>query len=314
MTFRKLISHSIKSSFILWLKVMKIMIPISVITKLLVMFGLIKYLGIGLSPIMMLVGLPGLLGIVWAVTLMTNLWSGALMFLSISSLLHLTTGDITILGTLMLLAHGLPLELKMVSKCGISGIFSGVLRISSALLLAHLMHITFQYFHILNEPAKILLNETVENNWFLEQIKSYAIVFIMISSLVLFLDILKHYRLIQHLGKILAPYLGIMGLSREAASVTLVGTLLGLIYGGALLLREVESGEVSFNDKVISITSLNLFHSLIEDTIIIVLMGGAVLWLIIPRFILTIIVMRIILLMMSLNRKFTLKLITNSNI
>ena len=311
MAIQKLLSSSLQSSFKLWLKIIKIMIPISIAVKILIVFGVIDYFGKALSPIMMLVGLPGLLGIVWAVTVATNLWSGALIFISISSLVTLTTAQVTILGTLMLLAHSLPLELKMVSKCGISAIFSFCLRIISALFLAYLLHYIFQHFHILNTPANLLLHETAQSNWLVDQVKSYLTVFTMIACLVLFMDILKHYGLIQYLGTIFAPYLVIMGLSKKAAPVTLVGMTLGLIYGGALLLKEVEAGEINAHDKTISITSMNLFHSIIEDTIIIVLMGGAVFWLILPRLVWTVVVIRVVILFIGINKELTYKIIRN---
>ncbi len=49
-----------------WLILLKIMIPISIIVKILVEFGLIKTIADLLSPIMGFVGLPGEFGLVWA--------------------------------------------------------------------------------------------------------------------------------------------------------------------------------------------------------------------------------------------------------
>ena len=114
-------------------------------------------------------------------------------------------------------------------------------------------------------------------------------------------DVLKRYHLIDSLGVVLSPYLSLLGLSRKAAPVTLVGMTLGLVWW-ALLLEEIKSGELSDKDHIFSITSMNLFHSIIEDTVIIVFMGGALSWLLIPRLLWTLLVMRIIIIVNKLNQ------------
>ena len=56
-----------KTSLIL----IKIVIPISIITKLMNDCGIITYIGLGLGPVMKCVGLPGSMGLVWATAMIT---------------------------------------------------------------------------------------------------------------------------------------------------------------------------------------------------------------------------------------------------
>ena len=78
--FKELLNDTIKSAIGLY----KIMIPISIAVKLLQYFGLITYLGAALAPIMQLVGLPGTCGIVWATTMVTNIYGGMMAFYSLA--------------------------------------------------------------------------------------------------------------------------------------------------------------------------------------------------------------------------------------
>ena len=59
--FRVLVRETLKTSWVLF----RIMIPVSIIVKMLQELDLIKYIGIALYPLMKYVGLPGEMGFVW---------------------------------------------------------------------------------------------------------------------------------------------------------------------------------------------------------------------------------------------------------
>jgi len=65
-----------------------------------------------------------------------------------------------------------------------------------------------------------------------------------------------------------------LGIGREAETLTLVGLTLGLSYGGALLIEEAEAGHVAPRDVLYAISLLGLSHSLIEDTLLMLLTGA----------------------------------------
>jgi spore maturation protein SpmB len=204
-----LIRKSLIGSFQLWIKLMFMIVPINLAVKICEEMGLISVLGDFLKPVMIMVGLPGIIGLVWAVTLMTNLWAGALLFVSLAAVEPLTTAQVTVLGIMMLIAHGLPLELRMVQKCGVSLMFSLVLRVASALGLAYLFNLTFVSLDILQTPAKILLDVASGDsqswaNWLVGQLESYGLVLAMLMVLVLFLDYLKYHGLVYRLGQMFA--------------------------------------------------------------------------------------------------------------
>jgi len=63
---------------------LKIMIPISIIVKILAEFGLIEIIGNSLAPVMNTIGLPGDFGLVWATAMLTNIYGGLVVFFNLS--------------------------------------------------------------------------------------------------------------------------------------------------------------------------------------------------------------------------------------
>ncbi|GAM61358.1 putative membrane protein [Vibrio ishigakensis] len=204
----------------IWLSVIRLMIPIAISVKILEEFGAIEFLGSLLEPLMISIGLPGVLGLVWAVALITNLWTAALVFVTISSGMEITSAEVTILGIMMLFAHGLPLEIRMAQKCGVGAVFSIILRVGSAIITAYLFNWIFTSNSILQDQATIYIstNNLIEStyfDWVINQLQSYIIVFIMLFVLTIVLDLLKHFGLVHKLGEILSPYFKLMGLSKS---------------------------------------------------------------------------------------------------
>ena len=112
--------------------------------------------------------------------------------------------------------------------------------------------------------------------WVVAQLKSLLIILAIIALL---LSVLKALRLVgfdRLLETLLSPFLRLMGIGREATTLTVIGMTLGLAIGGGLLIREAEQGHVSRRDIFASLTMLALCHSLIEDTLLMVLLGAHV--------------------------------------
>jgi len=62
------------------LPLFRIIVPIAIGVRLLEMTGAIALLGQLLAPVMTVVGLPGSMGLVWATTLVTNIYGGMVVF------------------------------------------------------------------------------------------------------------------------------------------------------------------------------------------------------------------------------------------
>lgn len=255
----------------------KVMIPVLIVIKIVEDLGGIVLLSELLGPPMQTVGLPDSMGLVWATTLLTNIYAGLIVLITIDD--TLTVAQASVLGSMMLLAHSLPIEATIAKKAGVSLWVTLTLRIGGSLLLAWLLHLTYQLTDSLNQPAKMLWSPevSVESgylDWAMNQLQNLVMVFFVISILLFTLKILKILGIEKLMAIILKPFLRLLGISQEATNITIIGATLGLSFGGGLLIHEAQKGHVAARDVFTSIMLLNLLHSLIEDTLLILLMGA----------------------------------------
>lgn len=255
----------------------KIMIPIIIVIKVVEDLGGIVLLSEWLSPIMEFVGLPKELGLVWATTILTNIYAGLIVFINLD--MPLTVAQVSILGSMMLLAHSLPIEAAIAKKAGVNLLATLVIRIGGSLLLAWLLHISYQFGDVLNQPAVVLWqpetsSDTSYLDWAMDQIKNFGVIFVVISALLFLLKVLKLLGIEKLMAVMLRPFLRVLGISKEATNLTIIGITLGLSFGGGLLISEAKRGHIAARDVFTAIMLLNLLHSLIEDTLLILLIGA----------------------------------------
>lgn len=276
----------------------KIMIPTLIVVKALEEVGALVYLSWLLSPLMSLVGLPESMGIVWTATIMTNLYAGMLIFFDLAQSETLSVAQVTVLCTIMLIAHSLPIEARIAQRAGIKLAITLLVRIGGALLFGFALHQIYSTGGFLQEANTIVWEPVVIDTslqaWVLAQLKSLLIILAIIALL---LSILKTLRLVgfdRLLETLLSPFLRLMGIGREATTLTVIGMTLGLSIGGGLLIREAEQGHVSRRDIFASLTMLALCHSLIEDTLLMMLLGAHASGIILGRLLFTLLTLALI--------------------
>ncbi len=292
--FKDTFKEGCKTSFTLF----KIMIPISIIVKILAYFGLIETIGKALSPVMGIIGLPGEFGLVWATTLVTNIYGGLIVFFNLSLTNTYTVAQVTILSALMLLAHTLPIEARIAQKAGVRLWFTLTFRILCAIILAGIFNLFFSHFNILKSENSIIWQPTNPKptiyEWIFSEMRNYVMIFLIILGLVMLMRLLKNTGILEKMNNFFEPILRIFGMSKNAAPITIIGTTLGLAYGGGLIIKEAKSKVLSKKDVFLSVSLMNLSHSLIEDTLIMLSIGASILGVLFGRIIFSIIVMIIL--------------------
>jgi len=180
---------------------------------------------------------------------------------------------------MMLLAHGLPIEVRIAQKAGVRVLFTILLRIGGALLLGFLLLKLYSTGNFLTEnnnalwkPQAVMDDSLL--SWGINQIKVLFQVLGVISVLVIFLKLLKLSGLEKILQIVLKPFLVLLGLSEKTVSISIIGLTLGLTYGGGLLINEAKKGSITKLDILGSLSLVALCHSLIEDTLLIMLLGA----------------------------------------
>ncbi|WP_319467433.1 hypothetical protein [uncultured Pseudodesulfovibrio sp.] len=270
----------LRDSFTASVEMFKVMIPVIIIVKLLQEFGLISYLAWPLKPLMGLVGLPAEMGLVWATAIVNNIYAGLIVFASIAGDFPLTQAQATILACLMLVAHGLPLENSIARKAGARFMFQSFSRLAGAFTLGWLLNIIYSTTNTLQAPAMILFKIDPQaankplTTWALDQAMNLLSIFVIILALIIMMRILQAIRVIDLMNAVLRPILKLIGIGPKASAITVIGLTMGLSYGGGLIINESKSGNVSKEDIFYSLTLMGLCHSLIEDTLLLALIGG----------------------------------------
>lgn len=270
------------------------MVPIIIGIKILEELGFIVILSNALEPIMELVGLPGAMGLVWATTMMTSLYGGLVVFASLIVDTPMTLAQVTVVSCMMLMAHSLPIELRVAQKVGVRIGFSLLLRFLMAILFAVILNVIYTEANWLQQPVTLLWTPEAANPslliWAMDQLINLVLIFVIVVALVLVLDILQHLKIIDLVTFLIRPILKVLGIGKEAETITLVGLTLGLSYGGALMIKEVEKGHVTPKEVLFSVSLLGLCHSLIEDTLLMMLISADISGILIGRLLFSIVI------------------------
>lgn len=271
---RGIVTETLAISFDLF----KIMVPILLLVKALELLGATTYLAALISPVMSTLGLPPEMGIVWAGTMLSNIYTGMVLFVSEPSSSLLSVQQITLLGLLMLIAHSMPVELRVAQKIGVSIVVSFIVRVITAYSAAWVYFKGMQYFSPDPRTANILWKPVIEHQtlpaWLISQAGMLVQIVIIIAALVILLRVIRVLKLDRLIHFVLRPILPFLGLTEKAVNVVLVGVTLGLSYGGGMLIQESRQGALGARELFFSVCLLLLCHGLIEDTLLILLLGA----------------------------------------
>jgi len=267
-------------SVIVSIELYKIIIPVTIIVKVLQEVGAIKYIAAALSPVMQVVGLPGSMGFVWATTMLTNLYAGMVAFTMLAPGLHLTAAQVTVLTSMMLIAHSLPVEVGITKKSGVRIRVIGTVRLLCAFLYGWLLNNVYLLLNWNQHPNTVAWVPKVKSSsllsWGLGEIKKLIIIFFIIVGLHLLLEIFNKTGITDVIIRALRPVLHFLKISEKAMTMVLVGMVMGLAYGGGLIIKEAKLGNIDRKDIFSALVLLSLCHSLIEDTLLMVVLGGQV--------------------------------------
>lgn len=256
----------------------RIMAPIGIAAKAMTDLGLTVWLSRGLEPAMGLAGLPGSMGLVWGTAMLTSLYGGIAVFVTLAPSEPLTVAQVTVLGAMMLTAHALPVELRIAQKAGARLRLLLPLRVACALALGTALNAAYRLGGFLQEPHALLWRPPPQAaswaDWAAGQARTLAILFVVILALMALLRGLDRSGAAAALSRALAPPLRALGMGAAVAPVTLVGLTLGLSYGGGLIVREARTGRIDPRDIGMSLILMSLCHSLIEDTMLLMLLGA----------------------------------------
>lgn len=273
----------LRRSWRMFITVTKVMLPVMIVVQIAQYFGLVDLVGRFIAPAMALLNLPPEAGIIWATTLVTSIYGGIATLSGLAATMDITAGQVSALGAMMLLAHAIPVEQAIVRRAGASFWLTALLRVGTAIVYGGAVSWACHFTGILSNPMSFewMHGSTAAAapahpifEWIQSTAFSLMLTFGIITVLVTALDALERLGITKRITAAMTPLLRASGLDARVAPVTTVGVLLGLTYGGALIIEEATTQNFSPRTRLLALSWLSLSHSLIEDTLLIVALGA----------------------------------------
>ena len=266
------------------------MVPALVAIKVLEMAGAVKGVALVLDPLMKTMGLPGEAGLVWATCLVANIYAALLVFFTQIDHSSFSVMQTSILAGLMLIGHAFLVEGAIARKVGLPWGLTFLYRFGGAIVFGVLVNFICTRFGLLQQTANLDFvpqsSQTPSlSGWALEQLYGLVLLYLILFFLVALITVMKKTGLNDFLERLLAPLLLRVGIGEHATYMTLIGIILGMAYGGGLLLIESKKETLTKKDIFLSISLISICHGLIEDTLVVMLIGPSLIVVLIFRMI-----------------------------
>lgn len=264
-----------------WL--LRIMLPISFAVCLLQYYGVIAWFAQWLGPLFCHIGLPG----ASAIAFLTGATATTYAALAVMTTMELTMREATIISIMVLICHALPLECTVNKKVGSKPIQMAVLRIFGALIAAFYLHLLLpempEPFSAMPQPAGDSSLTMVLLYWLVSSLKLVVTIFLIIYLLMVVQRLMEHYGLMQKFTRPLMPLMTFFGLPRNAVYLWIVGNVLGISYGSAVMLQLEDEGKISREEANEVNYHLIMNHSMLEDTLVFATAGISAMWILTTR-------------------------------
>lgn len=269
--------------------IFKITAIVSFIMFLLKYTGILTWIAAAVSPVFRIFGLPGDASLAYVSAYFINIYSG----IAVISTLDMTVRQITILGTMNLAAHAMVAETAIQKKTGTPVIHMVIVRTLSSITLGIVMNLVLP-----GRPAftadTIALSEVPFLNiqgefWpmFLIWLKGLARLTVWMTTLILLLNIIQRalyeYDIMNKISRFFSPLLTVFGLPKETTFLWIVANVIGLLYGSAAIMDEMERGKISDRSILLLNTHIGVSHSNLEDLMLFSAIGGVWYWMLLFR-------------------------------
>jgi hypothetical protein len=254
-----------------WL--LKITAGVSFAIMFLKYFKVLPVISEMLAPLFNFIGLPGEAALSFVTGYFVNVYAAISVMVS----LDLDMRALTILGTMVLSCHNMITETAVQKKTGSSAVRIVITRTLSAFILAFFLNRFL--------PGKMVVatgTAGVEDMEFWVLFKDWLIsttgvivkMTVLIYTLAIVQKILAEFGVIRWVSRFLRPFLAVFGLPSRTSFLWIVANTLGLAYGAAVMMEEVESGNVSGRDVDLLNVHISVSHSNFEDLFLVSALGA----------------------------------------
>ncbi len=283
--YKEAVLPSLKKSGHTSIWLLKIILPISLVVRFLDYYGILAYIADFLNPAFLYLGLPGSTAIIFITSIFLPLYAPLAIITSMS----LTLRELTILALMCQISHNLPVECAIQAKTGTSFWSMVTLRIFMSIMVAVILNLILP--QDMGMPIFAQTNAAAMNSigdvlilWLKSSLQIALLILVIVTTLNIVYKVLDEYHLIEKLTKIIAPVLKFFGLPTNTGFLWLIGYIVGLSYGGALMMEQMNEGKVTKSDAGLLNYHLAISHSIIEDNLLFVALGVSIWWILGVRF------------------------------
>jgi len=272
----------------------KIIIPVSFLTALLEYSGLLYQLNSVLGPVMKVLNLPPMAALPLVVGMLTGIYAG----IAAMVVLPLTAEEMTLIAVFIMISHNLIQEAIIQAKSGLGAVKATLVRLTASVVTVIIVsqflkgdaQTTVATVGTLSSTKPFLV---VIEAWFLATLSLFVKIFVIIIALMIVLEIMRNYKLIDSIVKIINPFMRLLGLEKKVGLLWLTAVIFGLSYGAAVIVSEVRNSSFTQAELEDLHISIGINHAIIEDPAIFLSLGLSPFWLWVPRFIAAIIAVHV---------------------
>ncbi|WP_319523404.1 iron transporter [uncultured Desulfosarcina sp.] len=265
---------------------LKIILPVSLLTFLLDFFGCLAHLDGLLEPLMGAIHLPAMAALPLLAGLLTGIYGG----IAAMTVLPFTVQQMTLMAVFLLIAHSLIQEGLVQHHSGCPMWMATANRLVAAVLTVFVMEWlmgpeTAQKAAGMAPAAATTAFRPAFQAWGLAMAGLCLKMLLIVVGMMMVMELAKQYRLIEKVVRLIEPLLGLLGLDRQVGLLWLTAALLGIAYGGALIVEEVREGKLPPDRLKTLHVSIGINHAMLEDPALFLPLGIHPFWLWIPRLI-----------------------------
>ena len=275
-------------SICLWL--LKVMLPISLAVRVLQYVGVIDWLAGYLSPVFSYIGLSGDSAFVFLTSIFLPLYPT----IAVMTTLTLTLREATILAVMCLISHNLPVECSVAHKTGSR--FGEIVAFRIAMSFVSAVALNWLLPQS-DAPFNFLASATTEvtswgmllMQWLTSSLSLIVTIVLIVTALMVLQRVLEEFGWMHRIAHSLSPLMRLFGLPSGCSLLWLTGNVVGMAYGAAIMIDEVEEGRLTREEANLVNHHLGVSHSLLEDTMLFVAMGISFWWICLTRLVLAMI-------------------------
>lgn len=263
---------------------LKIILPVSFVTFLLDYSGGLAHMDGLLEPLMATIHLPAMA----ALPLLAGLLTGIYGAIAAMSVLPFTVEQMTLMAVFLLIAHSLIQEGLVQHQSGCPAWIATVIRLTAAVLTVWTLGWFLGPETVQKTAGPSVAAARIEFGpamaaWGMDMAWLCLKILLIITALMIFMEVLRQYHIIDRMMRIINPLMGLLGLDKQVGMMWMTAAVFGITYGGAVIIEESREHRLTAEQLKSLHVSIGINHAVVEDPALFLPFGIHPFWLWIPR-------------------------------